>query len=639
MPETIPRLTGHWRNATPDSGQYRLELVLTHQGAEAITEAELLFSLAQTLNADEISGARLVRREGDLHRLALPALEPGSEHCITLCSTRGSLQKATDCPYGVHLRLASGQSLDLDVPAGPLNWDLQPPQVRQPECVTTLIPQPTRYNWLDGSAFDTPARIDWQAPDWPHDFPLDTWAGTLVRLAGPALQAAGEPAAWPLRVEPDTDLPAGGYRLDIQAPGGSLRAADNDGLHAGLSALTQWLAGRRVQPVRIDDSPRFHYRGLHLDTARHFIPVDELHDLLDLCALYRLNHLHWHLTDDEAWRLEIRALPQLTERGAWRGPDQTLPAQMGTGASPHGGYYSQAEVRSLVARAGQLGLRIIPEIDLPGHARALLHALPELNDPEDQSDYLSVQSYRDNTLNPGVAGTLDTLKTILAEVVNLFPEVPIHLGSDEVPAGVWQQSPAARALAQAQDLDSTDRLHGWLLGELEHWLRAEHGRAISGWEEIIVDEVVGPETTVYAWQGAEAGLAAARAGYQVVMTPAQHCYLDLAWDPSFHEPGYYWAGTTDLAQVYRFEPLDGWAEESEATRSRLQGVQACLWSELLDSPEKRTYMLLPRLPAIAERAWSAASVQDTDDLRQRCAIHRWHWQRAGWHYRSPVLGW
>ncbi|TGG94232.1 beta-hexosaminidase [Natronospirillum operosum] len=639
MPDTACPIAGHLQQVTPDAASYQLTLVLTNTSGVRLVNAELHFSLAETLEAGEISGAELISRDGDLHRIRLPQLGPDDQLTLRLHSCKRKLRKATDCPYGYFLRTAEGQCHELDIQPGLLNWDLQPVPVSRPDSVQTLIPQPQALTLSEATTFACPTRIVWTPDQAELDDPT-AWAQLFRRYAGPELTTTPDSnAAWPLTLEQQPDLPQGGYRLTIEAHGGQLTVADGAGIHAGLSSLVQWLAGHRVQPVVIEDAPRFDYRGLHIDTARHFVPIDELHDLLELCALYRLNRLHWHLTDDEAWRLDIRTYPTLTSIGAWRGPDRAMPPQMGTGAHTHGGFYSQDEVRALVRHAGALGIRVIPEIDLPGHARAMLRALPELQDPADQSRYLSVQSYDDNTLNPGVSATLTILKNILSEVVELFPDAPVHLGSDEVPAGVWTGSPQARARAEELGLAGVEQLHGWLLRELETWLRETHGRTISGWEEIIVDGMVSPLTAVYSWQGVEAGLAAAQQGYQVVLTPAQYCYLDLAWDPGFHEPGYYWAGTTDLAQAYQYEPLAGWEHTDAATRDRLQGLQACLWSELPDRPERRAYMLLPRLLAVAERAWSSAETRNLEDFRQRCLQHRWHWQQAGWHYRTPALGW
>lgn len=639
MSEPTEPLVGHLQQVTPDSTSYHLELVLTNTSGAPLTGAELYFSLAQTLAADEIHGAELISRDGDLHGLRLPELAAGEQITLCLHSRRHSLRKATDCPYGYFLRTAEGQYQNLNIQPGLLNWDLQPAPVSRPDCVLTLVPQPQALTTDEAAAFACPTTMVWTPGQSQFEYP-QAWASLLQRYSGLELKPHSHSNdTWPLTLERQIDLPAGGYRLSIAAWGGVLTAADRAGVHAGLATLAQWLGGHQVQPVVIADAPRFDYRGLHVDTVRHFVPIEELHDLLELCAFYRLNRLHWHLTDDEAWRLEIQSHPTLTSVGAWRGPGQALPPQMGTGAERHGGFYHQHEIRSLVSHAQALGIQIIPEIDLPGHARALLRALPELQDPADQSRYLSVQSYDDNTLNPGVSATLTVLRDILSEVVDLFPGVPVHLGSDEVPPGVWTASPQAQARAEQLGLADVEQLHGWLLRELETWLRETHGRTISGWEEIIVDGMVSPATAVYAWQGVEAGLTAALQGYQVVLTPAQHCYLDLAWDPDFHEPGYYWAGTTDLAQAYLYEPLAGWEHTDAATRERLQGLQACLWSELLDRPERRAYMLLPRLLAVAERAWSSAETRDLEDFRQRCLQQRWHWQQAGWHYRSPALGW
>lgn len=612
-----------------------------HESANAQDDPieTLWFSTPHLFNADSFQGATLSARDGDLHGLTLDTpLYPGENRSIKVRNNHSAMPKYTDRPYGVFGRTRSGQVIPATVHGPTLYWDHRPDPVAQPELATALIPCPARLEPRAGETFPRPETIHWQADTAValDGFDIAHWQITAQTFARFSLSTQ---QGWPLSVRTDSKRSPGSYQLDIHTDGGELIAADTAGLHAALSTLIQWFGGKRVQAASLEDSPRFTYRGLHLDVSRHFVPLDEVKRIVRLCALYKINHLHWHLTDDEGWRLEIKRYPQIIERVAWRGPDRIMPPQMGTGGEPHGGYYSQEDVRAVVEMARKLGITLVPEIDVPGHARALLRALPELVETADSSQYQSVQHYDDNVLNPALPETWSVITGILDEVVALFPDTAIHLGSDEVPEGVWEQSPAAQEKARELGLPSVRALHGWFMRALEDYCWSHHGRRVSGWEEVITDQAVSHHTTVYSWQGVDAGREAAELGYSVVMTPAQHCYFDLAYTDQAADPGYYWAGTVSTGDAYLFEPFAGMEDTDASVRQQIRGLQACLWGELLDHADKRAFMLLPRLPALAERAWSGAERRDLEDFLGRCRTHQSLWQADGWHYRAPELGW
>lgn len=616
-------------------------ITLTCHGAEGTDDPieTLWFSTARPFRADNIQGASLNVLDGDLHGLWLDQpLSPGHSTQITLRNDTTLLPKHTDRPYGIFGSTCSGQIILATVAQPPLYWDTRPAPVPRPWSANALVPQPEALRPGPDQTFDRPDAIHWlpEAGSIGDTVDISRWSDLAQRFARFTLSSE---FGWPLAVQTDSTLPVGGYNLAINAHGGQLTARDEAGVHAALSTLVQWFCGEQVQTATISDQPRFYYRGLHLDVSRHFVPMDEVKRIIRLCALYKINHLHWHLTDDEGWRLEIKRYPQITDTAAWRGPRHIMPPQMGTGGEPHGGYYSQEEVRETVQLANALGVTLIPEIDVPGHARALIRALPELVEAADRSQYRSVQYYHDNVLNPALPETWTIVTGILDEVADLFPDAELHLGSDEVPDGVWEKSPAAQDKARSLGLDSVRGLHGWFMRALEDYCWTQHGRRISGWEEVIADYAVSTNTTVYSWQGVDAGLNAAEKGYSVVMTPAQHCYLDLAFTSDPADPGYYWAGNVSAQDAYLFEPFEGIKDAPQRTKDRFRGIQACLWSELLDSADKRAFMLLPRLPAVAERAWSCAGQRDFSYFQQRCLAQQILWQQDGWHYRAPSLGW
>lgn len=620
---------------------YDAHITLTNMSADAVDLARLVFSSARVLQPEDIQGATLLQRDGDLHVLSVAErLAPGAMKEISINNPRDRLCKMTDWPYGVFIENSRGELLDMKVDQPALRWHESPQPMPPVSVVRTLIPAPNEL-CRAGEPFPRPAHVQWASYELGEisglmPEVLAAWARQFHEFSGvsfvDAERGKGEDdcAEWSVRIA-SANMAAGGYQLVVTEQGAELMAADVAGVHAGLASLVQWFAGLSVQPVTIKDLPRFAYRGLHLDAVRHFIPFADVLKTIRLAALYKLNYLHWHLTDDEGWRLESAAYPQLTECTALRGRGRIMPPQMGTGAADHGGYYTKHEMRTLVAYAASLGITVVPEIDVPGHARALLRALPELVEEADSSEYRSVQHYSDNVLNPGLPETLKVLKTLLDEVIDLFPASYIHLGSDEVPEGVWEKSPAAQKKAKELGFTDVCSLHGWLMRELEQHLQSK-GRLAAGWEEIMVDGAVSAATLVYSWQGVEAGKMAALRGHDVVMTPAQFCYLDLSASSAPDEPGYYWAGTPSLAAVYGYEPTQGW--EFEVANRHLKGMQACLWTELLAESWQREYMLLPRLLALAERAWSPAEIRGLADFKQRASAHQSMWQRAGWHYNA-----
>jgi len=352
----------------------------------------------------------------------------------------------------------------------------------------------------------------------------------------------------------------------------------------------------------IKDEPALAWRGTHLDVARQFYSTAEVERFLQLMAWNKLNRFHWHLTDDEAWRLEIKAYPQLTTLGVLRGPDEPLLPQLGNGAEPVGGFYSQADVRAIVAQATALHVDVVPEIDIPGHSAATLVALPDLTDGQEAPEsYHSVQGYPNNALNPAVAFTYEFLEKVLDEMVELFPSAYIHIGGDEVANGSWLASPLAKKLMEQEGISGTFALQSYFLKRVKQMLTAR-GRKLAGWNEVAHGGGVSTEDTLLmAWERPEVGIELAREGYDVVMTPGQAYYLDMAQADAWQEPGASWAGTATPAHTYGYEAEGEFPDELKA---RLRGVQACIWSEHYLSRGYFNRLVFPRLSALAETGWT-----------------------------------
>ncbi|MDX6739521.1 beta-N-acetylhexosaminidase [Actinocorallia sp. A-T 12471] len=399
----------------------------------------------------------------------------------------------------------------------------------------------------------------------------------------------------PVRLTLDPAIPDGdGYRLAVGPSGIEVTAARRSGLAFGVQTLRQLRTDNgRVPHVEITDTPRYAWRGALLDVARHHMPLEFLYRFVDQLAFHKLNVLHLHLTDDQGWRIEIDGYPRLTEVGAWR--TESMVGRAGSTAfdgTPHGGYYTQAELAELVAFADVRGVRIVPEIEMPGHAMAALAAYPELGN--DAARPLPV--WTGWGISEHVFGvqdeTLEFCREVLRQVMKVFPSRDIHLGGDECPTRQWENSAAARERAASLGLARPAELHGWFLGEIAGFL-AEHGRRAVCWDEAAHSASPPPPgAAVMAWRDPVHAADAAARGHEVIMTPYRWTYLDYPQTGSPHEPLGQEGAIITLADVYRFEP------------GPVLGAQAQLWTEFAATPAEVEYLAYPRLCALAETAWS-----------------------------------
>lgn len=434
-------------------------------------------------------------------------------------------------------------------------------------------------------------------------------------------------------------LDEGEYHLTVSGSGVRLEAGSSVGFVHASATLLQLIQVNNdnslsIPYVKIADTPRFKYRGMMLDCARHFHPLDRVKRLINHLAHYKFNTFHWHLTDDEGWRLEIKAFPQLTHVGAYRGTGTPIEPQYSHLNSVYGGYYSQEQVKEIVAYANERGITVIPEIDIPGHCRAAIKSLPHLlQDPEDRSPFRSIQHYTDNVLNPALPGTYEFLDKVLEEVAELFPSPWIHIGADEVPDGVWLESPACQQLMKENNYQSAKELQGHLLRYAEKKLRTL-GKRMVGWEEAQHGNKVSKDTVIYSWLSEEAALNCAKQGFDVILQPGQSTYLDMTQDYAPEEPGVDWAAVIPLENAYRYEPL---AEipESDPVRKRILGIQCALWCEIINTQERMDYMVFPRLTAMAEACWTDKPQRDWDDYLSRLKGHLPLLDRQNVLYRQP----
>ena len=441
------------------------------------------------------------------------------------------------------------------------------------------------------------------------------------------------------------------YRLVSGPHGVLIEGGTAAGVFRGAQTLRQLLgpdAFRRaplrsdrawtVPHVRIEDAPRFRWRGLMLDVARHFLPKDGVLRQLDLMAAHKLNVLHLHLTDDQGWRIEIRRHPRLTEVGSWRAR-----TKIGHRASPlwderpHGGYYTQDDIREIVAYAAERHIEVVPEIDIPGHSQAAIAAYPELGNT-DVVDTASLGVWDTWGVNPNVLAptdhTLRFYEGVFEEVLELFPSEFIHVGGDECPKDQWRRSPAAQARVRELGLAGEDGLQAWFIGHFGEWLAAR-GRRLIGWDEIL-EGGLAQGAAVSSWRGYRGGIAAARAGHDVVMCPEQQVYLDHRQDAGPDEPvpiGY----VRTLEDVYRFEPVPPELTPEEARH--VLGTQANVWTEVMEDQQRVDYQVFPRLAAFAEVAWSSLPAPEDRDFagfEQRMTAHYRRLDALGVAYRPPT---
>nr|WP_255622094.1 family 20 glycosylhydrolase [Tessaracoccus sp. OS52] len=379
--------------------------------------------------------------------------------------------------------------------------------------------------------------------------------------------------------------------------------------------------------VRIVDEPRFGWRGMHLDVARHFMPLPFLYRFVDLLWLHKLNRFHLHLNDDQGWRFEVKQYPGLTEVGGHRAETRFLPAGDGDG-TPHGGFYTQDQLRALNSYARGRGVTIVPEIDVPGHTRALLAAYPEFGEDSEGLAVPTGPGIFEEVLHLGER-TLEMVEAVLTELLDVFDSPWIHVGGDECPTAQWRRSDDAARLAAERGLDGVDGLQPWFTEHLRDWL-AQRDRVTVGWDEII-DRGAMPGAVVMSWRGGEPGRRALAAGHQVVMSANQPYYFDYYQSDSPDEP-FAQPVTARWEEVASFDPADGVAEEH---LHNLLGIQGQLWTEFIPTPTGVEYMAFPRAAVLAEAAWCGPT--DPAELEPRLRAHLGRLDAAGVNYR-PLDG-
>jgi hexosaminidase len=684
-----------------DRGFSRAAFTITNRDTKPLapTGWAIYYSALQGADSGTVgAGFAIADTTGDLHRLApgtgFAGLAPGAS--IRIEYRTDPLLNTSFVPKGPYIVFDAAKDVGValsDYTAVPFERSAQDPRVVTPEAQFALD---SVIHTIPASelppVFPTPLEVTPGAgtlhlaalPSVTAPEALRTEAAFAAEYLRPYFRGTGQGTV-PLQLEVgavagQTSLEA--YTLVVDpAQGIHIVGASPAGVFYGLQSLRSMLppsgpapragGGVDLPAIRVVDAPRFGYRGFMLDVARNFHPKPVVLRTLDLLARYKINVFHVHLTDDEGWRIELPSLPELTAVGARRGhpPDAGhLPPAFGSGPAvdrPFGsGFYSRADWIEILRYAAARHIEVVPEIEMPGHARAAVKAL-KLSEPGDTSKYTTAQGYHDNVLNPALETTYAFIEHVVQDLAAIHREagVPlrhIHMGGDEVPNGVWVGSPAVQAYMKAHNLASVDDMWFVFYGRVEQIVKAQ-GVALGGWEEIAVRRtqrdgqrmnIANPDFATHGWRAyvwnnvpgwgnEDLAYRLANGGYDVVLGPVSNFYFDLAWNQNPEESGLDWGGYVDLRKPFEFIPFDyyrnvqadpavfvGKDRLTDYGRTHILGLQGNLWSETLGADGRVEYMIAPRLLALAERAWAA----DPDWAKERdparsAALFRDSWSR------------
>lgn len=492
---------------------------------------------------------------------------------------------------------------------------------------TTLEPRAGRFVLRAGTVLHVSPAFRQVASRFVRDIADPT--GHLLTIAPRRAAASGG-----IHLQQLPGLPREGYRLDVTPTRVLIQASDSAGAFYALETVKQLLPAAiyrdaplpgttwSLPAVRIEDAPRFAWRGAHLDVARHFSSREFVRKYIDLMARHKLNRFHWHLTDDQGWRIEIAQYPRLTAMGACREqtmvpPYQSDPAKRVFDGRPHCGFYTQEDIREVVAYAAERMITVVPEIEMPGHVQAAVHAYPELSSrPDSAPGVMQIWGVSPFILNPTDA-SVQFMQNVLREVLTLFPSPWIHIGGDEATKEQWKANPDIQARIRSLGLKDEHEMQSWFIRQMDSFLTAQ-GRRMIGWDEIL-EGGLAPNATVMSWRGMAGGITAAKAGHDVVMAPGSHTYFDHYQSRDRAREPHAIGGFTPIDSVYAFEPVPAALTDAEARH--VLGAQAQLWTEYIPSTRHAEYMAYPRLVALAEVLWTPRPLRDYAHFRARLVPH------------------
>ena len=426
-----------------------------------------------------------------------------------------------------------------------------------------------------------------------------------------------------------------GYTIAATSNFIKIAANNPKGIFYAAQTLEQLMpvgsSAARIPCVNITDKPRFNWRGSMLDCGRYFYSVDFIKKYLDLMAMYKLNTFHWHLTEDHGWRIEIKKYPKLTQIGAWRAGTQFDRSPNQIDKNPHGGYYTQEQIKEIVAYAAARYINVVPEIEMPGHSLAALVAYPELSCTGGPFKMPVQWGIQKDVYCAGNEQTFKFLEDVLTEIIPLFPSPYIHIGGDECPKDRWKLCPKCQARIKAKGLKDEHELQSYFIKRIEDFLLTKNKRII-GWDEIL-EGGLAPNATVMSWRGIAGGIAAAKLHHDVIMTPSSFMYFDYYQGEPYQEPVAI-GGLLTLQKVYDYNPVPDSLPATEA--KYIKGLQANIWSEYIHSPQKVEYMAFPRLAAMAEVAWTEPALKNWEDFKKRMETEYQRYDQLGINYSKSA---
>lgn len=469
---------------------------------------------------------------------------------------------------------------------------------------------------------------------------LNHSTGIAIRIV-----SASVPAAIVLKTNASLDVPAEGYLLSVNEKQVVIEGKDADGVFYGVQTLLQLFPPQvyaekeqlgvawTVPAVTVKDYPRFHYRGMMLDVVRQFFDVATVKKYIDWLSMHKINRFHWHLTDDEGWRVEIKKYPKLTSVAAWRGQGEALAPVWGSGDKRYGGFYTQKQIKEVVRYAADRHVEIIPEIDLPGHSRAAAAAYPEILCPTSRDKEKRAPGDRGDVWCVGNEANFTMLGNILKELAALFPSNFIHIGGDEVNLSIWPRCPLCSAFMKEHNMQKPEELQNYFVRRLSDIIHSL-GKQVAGWDEILDGGNIDASSQVYAWRSLQRAQESVKKGIPAVVMAAQYLYFDMA--QSKYDRGHNWASLVPLDKVYFLDPCDS-SLFTPAQTGLIRGVQGCLWAELLNEPPRfMEYQSYPRICALAEIGWTPQALKNWSDFYRRLTtVHFERMYNMGIAFRVP----
>ena len=510
-----------------------------------------------------------------------------------------------------------------------------------------IIPLPQEVSMVNGSSFVlTPST----SIIYPEGNDLLKQAGEFLasyikEATGYAPKVGTDKSSKPIHLSVDKSISnPEGYRLTVTPEGIEIAGASEAGVFYGVQTLRKSIPavaeGMNIElpAVTINDYPRFAYRGMHLDVSRHFFPADSIKKYIDILALHNMNTLHWHLTDDQGWRIEIKKYPELTTIGSQR-KETVIGRNSGEyDGKPYGGFYTQDEIRDVIAYAKERFVTIIPEIDLPGHQQAALAAYPDLGCTGGPYEVWTQWGISDDVICAGNDKAMQFLEDVLSEVIDLFPSEYIHIGGDECPKVRWKTCPKCQARIKAEGIKGDQKhsaeeyLQSYVISRMEKFVESK-GRHIIGWDEIL-EGGLAPNATVMSWRGVDGGIEAAKQHHNVIMTPNTYLYFDYYQSTDTENEPLAIGGYLPLERVYSLEPTAGIPDEY---KKYVIGVQANLWTEYIPTFSQVEYMVMPRMAALAEVQWTDPSKKEYQSFLPRLVRMTKLYDRLGYNYAKNIF--